>query len=102
MSADGTPGNVTALHSRRRYAPDVVSLACRKVAAAREQAGLSVEAFAAELAPLLGWTPPPEVVKAWESTVDAPGRVVIACEVVATRTAPAETGDSADEVASAA
>jgi hypothetical protein len=103
MSADGTPGNVTALRSRRRYAPDVVSLACGKVAAAREQTGLSVEAFAAELAPLLGgWTPPPEVVRAWESTVDAPGRVVIVCEVVATRTAPAETGDSADEVASAA
>ena len=34
--------------------------------------------------------------------MDAPGRVVIACEVVASRTAPAETGDSADEVASAA
>lgn len=88
MTADGTPGNVTDLRSRRRYAPDVVSLACSKVAAAREQAGLSVEAFAAELGPLLGWTPPPDVVRTWESTVDAPGRVVIACEVVASRYGP--------------
>ena len=102
MTADGTPGNVTDLRSRRRYAPDVVSLACSKVAAAREQAGLSVEAFAAELTPLLGFTPSPDVIRTWESTVDAPGRVVIACEVVASRTAPAQTGDSADEVASAA
>ncbi len=102
MTADGTPGSVTDLRSRRRYAPDLVSLACRKVASAREQAGLSVAAFAAELGQLLGWMPAPDLVRTWESTVAPPSHVVIACEVVASRTAQAEPEEGGDEVASAA
>ena len=102
MTAGGPPDNVTDLRSRRRYAPDLVSLACRKVASAREQAGLSVAAFAAELGQLLGWMPAPDLVRTWESTVAPPSHVVIACEVVASRTAQAEPADGGDEVASAA
>jgi hypothetical protein len=102
MTASGPPSNVTDLRSRRRYAPDLVSLACRKVASAREQAGLSVVAFAAELGQLLGWMPAPDLVRTWESTVAPPSHVVIACEVVASRTAQAEPVDGGDEVASAA
>jgi hypothetical protein len=102
MTASGPPANVTDLRSRRRYVPDLVSLACRKVASAREQAGLSVAAFAAELGQLLGWMPAPDLVRTWESTVAPPSHVVIACEVVASRTAQAEPEDRGDDVASAA
>jgi hypothetical protein len=94
------PG-VVDLRTRRGYRPDVVSLACGKVAAARERTGLSVAAFAGALGQLLGWPPTPELVKTWESTVAPPGQVVIACEVIASRLAQAEPGDD-DEVASAA
>ena len=102
MTDSGPPDNVTDLRSRRGYAPDLVSLACRKVASAREQAHLSVTEFAAELGQLLGWLPAPDLVRTWESTVAPPSHVVIACEVVASREAQAELVDSADEVASAA
>jgi hypothetical protein len=101
MTDGGPPDNVTDLWSRRGYAPDLFSLACRKVASAREQAGLSAAAFAAELAQLLGWMPAPDLVKTWESTVAPPSHVVIACEVVASRMAQAGP-ERGDEVASAA
>jgi hypothetical protein len=96
------PADVVDLRGRRRYRPDVESLACSKVATARKQAGLSVAAFAAALEPLLGWLPTPGLVRTWESAVPAPGEVVIACEVLASRMARAEPEDGADEVASAA
>ena len=60
---------MTSVQARRRrrpsrtlrcYRPDVVSLACSKVAAARKQTGLPVAAFAAALEPLLGWSPAPD------------------------------------------
>ncbi len=93
------PG-VVDLRTRRGYRPDVVSLACSKVAAARERTGLSVAAFAGALDQLLGWPPTPDLVRAWESTVAPPGQVVIACEVIASRMTQAEPGG--DELASAA
>jgi hypothetical protein len=55
------PG-VVDLRTRRGYRPDVVSLACSKVAAARERTGLSVAAFAGALDQLLGWPPTPDLV----------------------------------------
>lgn len=100
MTAREQRPGVVDLRTRRGYRPDVVSLACSKVAAARERTGLSVAAFAGALEQLLGWPPTPELVKAWESTVAPPGQVVIACEVIASRMAQAEPRD--DEVASAA
>ena len=93
--------SVTDLRTRRGYRPDVISLACRRVATAREQAGLSVAAFAAALEPLLGWSPAPDLVETWESAVAPPGQVVIACEVIASRMARPGPEDSADEVAAA-
>ena len=55
------PG-VIDLRARRGYRPDVVSLACSKVAAARERTRLSVAEFAGTLEQLLGWQPTPELV----------------------------------------
>src|SRR5271166_1113594 len=87
MTAAEQRSGVVDLRARRGYRPDLVSLACRRVAAAREQAGLSAAAFAAALEPLLGWSPPASLVKTWESTVPPPGQVVIACEVLVSRIA---------------
>src|SRR5712691_127539 len=83
MAADRPPSNVADLRKRKGYRPDVVSLACSRVAGARKQSGLSVVEFAAALEPLLGWMPTPGLVRTWESAVAPPGHVVIACEVVA-------------------
>jgi hypothetical protein len=92
------PG-VVGLRTRPGYQPDVDSLACSRVAAARERSGLPVPAFAAALHPLLGWLPSPSLVKAWESTVPPPGPVVVACEMLAARgdalALPTESGPSA-------
>lgn len=101
MTAGEQRPGVVDLRTRRGYRPDVVSLACSKVAAARERTGLSVDAFAGALEQLLGWLPKPDLVEAWESAIAPPGQVVIACEVIASRIAQAEPKDD-DEVASAA
>lgn len=99
---DKSAGEVVDLRARRGYRPDVESLACSKVATARKQAGLSIEAFAAALGPILGWLPAPDLVRTWESTVAPPGQVVIACEVVMSRASGAEPENGSDEVTSAA
>ncbi len=78
------PG-VVDLRTRPGYQPDLVSLACSKVAAARERSSLSVADFAAALSRLLGWLPSPSLVRAWESTVPPPGPVVMACEMLSAR-----------------
>jgi hypothetical protein len=101
MTAGERKPSVTDLRTRRGYRPDVISLACKRVATAREQTGLSVAAFAAALEPLLGWSPAPDLVETWESAVAPPGRVVIACEVIAARMARPGPEDNADEVAAA-
>ena len=76
-----------SLAARRGYNPDLVSIACGKVAAARECTGLPVAAFAAALGSVLGWSPAPDLVRAWETSVAPPGHVVVACELLAARTA---------------
>jgi hypothetical protein len=101
LTYNGKQGNVTDLRSRRGYAPDLVGLACSKVASARQQSGLSAEEFAAELGRQLGWIPTLDILGRWETTVDPPSRVVIACEIIASRAGEAEL-DSADEVAAGA
>jgi hypothetical protein len=98
---DRPAGEVVDLRARRGYRPDVESLACSKVATARKHAGLSIEAFAAALGPILGWLPAPDLVRTWESTVAPPGQVVIACEVVMSRASGAEPENGSDEVTSA-
>jgi hypothetical protein len=102
MAAGEQPPGVVDLRARRGYKPDVVSLACSKVAATRKQTGLSVAAFAGALEPLLGWSPAPDLVRTWECAVPPPGQVVVACEVLASRTARSEPENDADEVTSAA
>jgi hypothetical protein len=102
LTHNGKQGNVTDLRSRRGYAPDLVGLACSKVASARQQSGLSAEEFAAELGQQLGWIPSLDVLGKWETTVDAPSHIVIACEIIASRTVGAAADASADEVAAAA
>jgi hypothetical protein len=77
---------------RWEYRPDVVSLACSRVAAARKQSGLSADAFAAALGRLLGWAPHADLLRAWETTVAPPGHIVIACEIVAGSKVPREAG----------
>src|ERR1700735_4537471 len=73
---------VINLRSRRGYAPDLVSLTCSRVREARNQAGLSISEFAATLQPLLGWTPKPGMIRAWETDVEPPGSVVLACDLL--------------------
>ena len=103
MPAGDVPSNVTDLRTRRRYTPDLVSLTCSQVAAARERSGLSAAEFAAELGRLLKWPrpPDPDLVRAWESTVDPPGRVLTACAMISQRGGTEPTAGS-DEVAAAA
>ena len=96
------PADVVDLRGCRGYRPDVESLACSRVAAARKQTGLSVAAFAAALGSLLGWSPAPDLIRTWESAVAPPGQVVIACEVLAARMSRTEPDNSADEVTTAA
>jgi hypothetical protein len=95
MPDDPHPPDVVLLGSRRQYRPDVVSLACSRVAAARKQSGLTADAFAAALGRLLGWTPSLDLLTAWETTVAPPGHIVIACEIVAGSKVPREAGEPA-------
>src|SRR6266545_5057564 len=89
MANSTKPSNLLDLRAHLGYKPDVVRLACHRVATARRQTGLSRPAFASSLRPLLGWMPSPEVIKSWETAVAPPGEVVIACEVVASQAAQA-------------
>src|SRR5262245_19005639 len=82
MADSRYPSNLIDLRVHRRYQPDVVSLACRRVAAARHQAGLTRAGFAAALEPMIGWLPPSELISRWETAIDPPGRVVVAAEVI--------------------
>jgi hypothetical protein len=95
-----TGDSVIHLRTRRSYRPDLVSLACARIQAARKLSGLSLAAFAAELEPLLGWAPAADLVRTWETEVAPPGQVVIACEVVSSRPPQPHQG-SGDEVAAA-
>jgi hypothetical protein len=83
MPKDENSLTVIGLNTHRSYKPDVAGLASRKVAAARERAGLSRPQFAEALSPLLGWTPSVDLVETWETRVAPPGQVIIACEVIA-------------------
>lgn len=85
MANEGKSATIIDLATRRGYRPDKASLACQRIARARQQAGLTRAAFAAALQSLLKWTPPitEELIKAWETTTPPPGQVVAAWEIVA-------------------
>lgn len=85
MATERKSATVISLATRRGYRPDMASLACQRIVAARQQAGLTRAAFAAALQSLLRWTPPvtEELIKAWETTTPPSGQVVAACEIIA-------------------
>ncbi len=86
MASDGKPARVISLASHRAYGPDMAGLACQRIAAARQRAGLTRAEFADALQSLLRWTPPvtTELVKMWETIAPPPGQVIVACEIVVT------------------
>ncbi|MFI5913744.1 DUF5919 domain-containing protein [Dactylosporangium sp. NPDC051541] len=75
MSSDH---NVVDLRRHAAYKPDLASLARGQVAAARQKLGLDYDEFADVLAPLLGWSPSPEIVEGWETRAVPPGDVLLA------------------------
>jgi hypothetical protein len=98
MTSTRNPSGIIDLAAHPAYKPDVASLTCQRVAAARRQAGLTRAAFAAALQSLLRWTPPvtEELIKAWETTAPPPGQVIVAGEVIAARAGGA-SAESAPE-----
>ena len=89
------------LTSRAKYRPDVVGLACGKVAATRAQLGLSEAEFAVELSRLLSWEPSADVVRSWErAAAPPPGDVIAACAILAPSAASGDA--SMDDIAIAA
>lgn len=85
-------GQVIELHSRRGYQPDMGALARQQVAAARGRLGLTPSEFAEVLRPVLGWTPTPEMIESWETTIVPPGDVVLGAGLAA-QSAPREATD---------
>lgn len=71
-------GKVVDLRQHAAYKPDLAALAREQVAAGRRKLGLTPQAFADLLAPLLGWSPSAEVIEGWETTAVPPGDVILA------------------------
>jgi hypothetical protein len=91
---------VIDLHSRREHDPGVTGLACRRLAAARAQAGMTEQEFAAALKPLIGWLPLPARITTWETRVAAPGDVLVAGDLVASRALAGQSaGDDGGDAA---
>jgi hypothetical protein len=88
--------NLVDLRSHGRYKPDVMGLACGKVAATRARLGLTDEQFAEELSRLLPWEPSPDIVRSWERAAAAPpGDVLAACDILS----PPDPTVTMDEIA---
>ena len=86
------------LTSRTKYRPDVIGLACGKVAATRAQLGLSEAEFAVELSRLLSWEPAVEVIRSWQrAAAPPPGDVIAACAILAPSAASGDA--SMDDIA---
>jgi hypothetical protein len=89
------------LASHARYQPDLVGLACGKVAATRARLGVSYEEFAVALGRLLTWEPAPGLVQSWErAAAPPPGDVIAACDILAPPSAPGDM--DMDDIAIAA
>jgi hypothetical protein len=88
--------NLVDLRSHGRYKPDVMGLACGKVAATKARLGLTDEGFAEELSRLLSWEPSADIVRSWVRAAAAPpGDVLAACDILA----PPDPSAVADEIA---
>jgi uncharacterized protein DUF5919 len=93
--------NLIDLRSRLDYKPDAAGLARERLSSARTRINLSQAEFAKALAPLIGFTPPPEAIDSWETTTVAPGDVLVAAEIIASD-APGDAilpGETPDTVA---
>jgi tetratricopeptide (TPR) repeat protein len=91
--------NLVDLRNRGRYKPDVMGLACGKVAATRARLGLTEDEFAEALSRLLSWEPSAEIVGSWERAAAAPpGDVLAACDILS----PPDPSAITDEIAIAA
>jgi len=74
------------LSGHARYHPDLVGLACGKVAAARAQLGISRADFGTVLGQLLSWTPSAETIEQWEKcAAPPPGDVIAAVDILTAR-----------------
>jgi hypothetical protein len=88
--------NLVDLRIHGRYKPDVMGLACGKLAATKARLGLTDEEFAEALGRLLSWEPSPDIVRSWERAAAAPpGDVLAACDILS----PADPSMTADEIA---
>lgn len=84
-------GKVIDLRGRSGYKPDAGALAREQLAQARSRLGLGREDFADRLAPLLGWTPSPEVIESWETVVVPPGDALVAANLAMHGTVPLQS-----------
>jgi Domain of unknown function (DUF5919) len=75
------PRNVIDLRGRSAFKPDLAALARNEIAGARGRLGLSYDEFAKVLTPLLGWSPTPTVIEAWETSSTPPGDAILAAGV---------------------
>lgn len=100
MAGKRPASSLTAMRSHRNYRPNVVALACGRVASARQETGLSREAFADALWPILGHRPTPDLISVWETTIAPPSDVLVACEILASNLAACEEAETnaAEEV----
>lgn len=90
--------NLVSLRDNERYRPDVVGLACGKIAAARERLGLTEGEFGQELGRFLTWEPSADIVHSWErAAAPPPGDVLAACDILS----PADSSVGVDEVTAA-
>lgn len=101
MASDKKQTNLIDLRSRLDYRPDAVGLARQRLASARNRLNLSQADFAKALAPLIGFTPPPEAIDSWETIAVPPGDVLVAAELIASDAPddPTLPGDAPDTVA---
>lgn len=83
MATNEKRTNLIDLRSRLDYKPDAAGLARERLSSARTRINLSQAEFAKALAPLIGFTPPPEAIDSWETTTVAPGDVIVAAEIIA-------------------
>lgn len=101
MPSNKKQTNLIDLRSRLDYRPDAAGLARQRLESARTRLNMSQAEFARTLAPLIGFTPPPEAIDSWETISVPPGDVIVAAELVASDAPNDATlpGESPDTVA---
>lgn len=85
------PGKVIDLRQRAGFRPDIAGMAREQMVNARRRLGLSEADFADRLSAMLGWTPSPEVIESWETSVVPPGDALVAANFIVQGTAPVQS-----------